>query len=170
MGIHDEHPFMPDPGERDAVRRFRGRLTAPVTIVTSATPNRRAGLTVSSLIVVEGDPGEVHLVVGPNSDLWEVAQESGRVVIHVCHPEHRALAEVFAGRQPSPGGTFARLAVTESEWGPVIDDIPDRLYASVLTVDTVGWSGLVRGRIDGVEVGAGNEPLVYFRGRYRNLD
>lgn len=170
MGIHHEHPFTPDPGDRDPVRRFRGGLAAPVTIVTSAMADRRAGLTVSSLIVIEGEPGEVHLVVGPNSDLWEVIEESGRLVVHVCESRHRGLAEIFAGRQPSPGGTFARLAVTESQWGPVIDDMPDRLYATVLTTETVGWSGVVRGRIDEVEVGATDHPLVYFRGRYRNLD
>jgi 3-hydroxy-9,10-secoandrosta-1,3,5(10)-triene-9,17-dione monooxygenase reductase component len=169
MGIHDEHPFMPDPGDRDPVRRFRGMLAAPVTIVTSATPDQRAGLTVSSLVVIEGDPGEVHLLIGPNSDLWDVVTKSGRFVVHVCRSGQRGLAEVFAGRQPSPGGVFAGLTVTETEWGPVVEDISDRLYATVISIEAVGWSGVVRGRVDQVEVGSTTDPLVYFRGRYRNL-
>ena len=32
--IHDENPFIDSPDQRDPIRRFRGRLTAPVTIVT----------------------------------------------------------------------------------------------------------------------------------------
>ncbi|HUF15041.1 MAG TPA: flavin reductase, partial [Acidimicrobiia bacterium] len=67
MTIHNEHPFTPGPEERDPVRRLRGRLAAPVTIVTSGAGDHRAGLTVSSLFVVEGNPGVVHAIVTPNS-------------------------------------------------------------------------------------------------------
>lgn len=169
MGIHSEHPFLPGPEDRDPVRRFRGGLASPVTIVTTGTADQRAGLSVSSLFVVEGDPGEVLLVVNPNSDLWDGVGESGRFVVHICARDHRGLAEVFAGRQPSPGGVFSAVATSQSDWGPVLDDIEDRLYASVVTADLVGWSGMIRGRIDRLDVGSIADPLVYFRGRYRGL-
>ena len=78
--IHDENPFIDSPDQRDPIRRFRGRLTAPVTIVTSGPPEQRVGLTVSSLNVIEGDPGSIQMVVGPTSDLWSSVAGTGRFV------------------------------------------------------------------------------------------
>lgn len=166
--IHSENPFVDDPNSRDPVRRFRGRLTAPVTIVTAGS-EKKTGLTVSSLVVIEGEPGRVEAVIAPTSDLWDEIADAGRFVVHVCGDEHRGRAEVFAGLRPSPGGVFAGLVVTESEWGPVIDDMTDRAYCTFETRREVGYSGLVTGRIDQVEVADSAQPLAYFRGRYHTL-
>ena len=58
--IHEgEHPFIRPEADRDPVRRFRGRLVAPVTIVTAGDDVGRAGLTVSSLMLAEGEPKEI---------------------------------------------------------------------------------------------------------------
>jgi 3-hydroxy-9,10-secoandrosta-1,3,5(10)-triene-9,17-dione monooxygenase reductase component len=168
--IHDENPFIDSPDRRDPVRRFRGRLTAPVTIVTAGAGTSRSGLTVSSLMVIEGDPGRVHLVVGPTSDLWSSIGETGRFVIHICRANDRHLAEVFAGLRPSPGGPFAGLAVDESEHGPVIGELAERAYCSLENRAEQGWSGVVEGVIDRVESADLSGPLVYFRGGYRALD
>jgi flavin reductase (DIM6/NTAB) family NADH-FMN oxidoreductase RutF len=167
--IHDDNPFADASDSRDPVRRFRGRLNAPVTICTSGDSDKRTGLTVSSLMVVEGDPGQVQAVVGPTTDLWDVVADMGRFVVHVCGERHRSLAEVFAGLRPSPGGIFTDLSVTDSEWGPVIDDLPDRAYCSLSSRLEVGFSGVVTARIDHVEVADLTNPLAYFRGQYHTL-
>ena len=167
--IHDENPFADDPGSRDPVRRFRGRLSAPVTIFTSGAGEDRVGLTVSSLIVLEGEPGWIEAVVGPTSDLWDVAEETGRFVVHICRDRHRALAEVFAGVRPNPGGPFSGTSVTPSDWGPLFDDIADRAFCTLTNRREMGYTGLITGRIDHVEVGELSDPLAYFRGSYRSL-
>lgn len=169
MTIHSEHPFVPEPEERDQTRRFRGRLSAPVTIVTSGRGDDISGLTVSSLFVVEGDRPTVSLVVGPTSDLWETMHETRRFVIHVCRDDHNALADVFAGLRPSPGGVFAGTETTESDWGPVLTDLADRAYCTVSSMEERGYSGVVVGEIDTLEVSELTDPLVYFRGKYRRL-
>lgn len=167
--IHDANPFTESPDQRDPVRRFRGRLTAPVTVVTSGDRDRKAGLTVSSLMVVEGEPGLVQLVIGPTSDLWEVVDDTGRFVIHVCHEGDRELAQVFAGLRPNPGGVFAGVNVTGSEHGPVIDRLANRAYCRLVEKRAVGHSGLLIGEIDRIDAGDMSDPLVYFRGGYRAL-
>jgi 3-hydroxy-9,10-secoandrosta-1,3,5(10)-triene-9,17-dione monooxygenase reductase component len=167
--IHSDNPFVDDPDSRDPVRRFRGRLTAPVTIVTAGDAATKTGLTVSSVVVIEGEPGMVEAVVGPTSDLWEAVAETGRFVVHICGDTHQARAEVFAGLRPSPGGVFAGLDVTESEWGPVIDDMTNRAYCTYESRRETGYSGLVTGRIDRVELTEMTRPLTYFRGRYHAL-
>ncbi len=167
--IHAEHPFADLPEDRDSVRRFRGRLANPVTIITSGDEDRRVGLTVSSLFVAEGEPGRVHAVVGPNSDLWDVAAETERFVVHVCDVDATSLAEVFAGLRPSPGGLFATTNTSPSKWGPLLDELPDRLFCSLESRVDSGNSGVLVGVVDAVELSDIQAPLVHFRGTYRSL-
>ena len=167
--IHPEHPFADLPEDRDPVRRFRGRLVSPVTIITSGEGDRRTGLTVSSLFVAEGEPDRVHALVGPNSDLWEVVAKTKRFVVHICRLKDSGIAEVFAGLRPSPGGLFATTTATPSRWGLVLDDIPDRLFCSLESREKSGYLGLLIGVIDDVELSDIEDPLVHFRGAYRKL-
>jgi len=168
--IHSGHPFQPDPADREQARRFRGRLAAGVTIVTAGSGSDRTGLTVSSLLVVQGEPAEVHLVVGPTTDLWDIAADSGHFVIHICRYQDHQMVDVFAGLSPSPGGTFAGMPVTDTQWGPVLTDLPDRAYCRFESRVEVGWSGLVVGLIEQVEVSDLFDPMVHFRSGYRRLE
>ena len=167
--IHSEHPFRPEPDDWDPVRRFRGRLAAGVTIVTAGSESKPTGLTVSSLMVVEGDPALVQLVVGPTTDLWDGAEERGRFVIHVLDHDEIRLADVFAGLAPAPGGIFTGVTTEQSEWGPVLTDVRDRAYCTFVSAEEAGWSGIIRGRIDLVEVSDLIDPIVHFRSAYRRL-
>lgn len=167
--IHGEHPFAPDPSELDPVRHFRGRLAAPVTVVTSGGGGSETGLTVSSLFVIEGDPGWLQLVAGPGSDLWTTIEETSRFVVHVCREADRHLAEVFAGLRPSPGGLFADVEVENSEWGPLIEGLSSRAYCTLVETTEIGLSGVISGRIDRVQTTDFDDPLAYFRGRFRSL-
>jgi flavin reductase (DIM6/NTAB) family NADH-FMN oxidoreductase RutF len=167
--IHSDHPFAPDPADRDLARRFRGRLAAGVTIVTAGPESDWTGLTVSSLLVVQGEPAQAHLVVGPSTDLWDAAAESGHFIIHICRYEDRRIADVFAGLWPSPGGFFAGIKVTQSKWGPVLTDLPDRAYCRFESRQEVGWSGVLVGLIDQVDVSDLQDPMVHFRSGYHRL-
>lgn len=164
--IHSDNPF----GQSDdATRRLRGRLGSGVTVITSGPPEKQTGLTVSSLVVVEGSPGRIVAVVGPNSDLYDVASETGKFIVHVCKREHAGLADVFAGIRPNPGGLFAGLHLDHTEWGPTIESIPTRAYCSAATIEPVGWSGLLTGTIDRVDFDTDPDPLIHYRGKYRGL-
>ena len=102
--IHEEHPFKTPLDQRDPVRRFRGRLAAPVTVITSGTPQRRTGLTVSSVLVAEGEPSYLHFLCGTSTDLWDAIRETGTFIVHILEEEHRQISDRFAGIRPSPGG------------------------------------------------------------------
>lgn len=167
--IHSENPFRPEFGDQYQARRFRGRLAAGVTIVTAGSESERTGLTVSSLFVIEGEPGRVHLLAGPTTDLWSLAAKTGRFIVHICRFEHHRVADIFAGLSPSPGGLFATVATTGSDWGPRLDDLPDRLYCTFVSREETGWSGLILGTVDEVEVSTLTDPLIRFRGGYRRL-
>ncbi|MDP8927396.1 MAG: flavin reductase family protein [Actinomycetota bacterium] len=165
--IHFEHPFVTPLEERDPTRRFRGRLAAPVTVWTAGGVRARSGLTISSLLVAEGAPGLVLGLMSDISELWVAIQDSTAFVVHVLDDTQRHLAERFALRTPAPGGLFAGLKVSESAWGPVLTDIPTRAYCRLEGTSPVGYSHLVIGRIERLDLDEDfDDPLVYFRGRY----
>ena len=166
----DVNPFATPPGERDPVRRLRGRLAAPVTIVTAGEEDDRTGLTIASIVVAEGEPGLVYFLLGSATDLFYAIERTGRFIVHVCSVEHRQMSDVFAGLRPSPGGMFAGSRVAQSDYGPELEDIGTRAYCSGARAREESYSTLISGSIDRVEPGPLDEPLAYFRGAYRTLE
>ena len=164
MTIHSEHPFL-DPAS-DPVRRLRGRLGGAVTLWTSGS-RRRAGLTVSSVMVAGGEPGRLLALLDPDSDLREVLGETGRGVVQLLEWGHRDLAEAFAGQLPAPGGAFRMGVWEQTDHGPRLTSAPSWAAVELESAETVGWSDLVVTRIVGVVLGEDGEPLVHRRGRYQ---
>lgn len=168
MTIHDEHPFLPPEDERDAVRRLRGRLGGTVSLWTCGAGRDRAGLTVSSLMVAQGDPGHLLALVDPDSDLGEALRDGGPAVVQLLEWSHRDLADAFAGVAPAPGGVFRLGSWTETAWGPLLDGAS--AWAGVRVASDpvqVGWSLLLDGVVEHVVIGEERQPLVHRRGRYQ---
>ena len=160
MTIHSSHPFAdPDP---DPVRRFRGRLTGTVALLTT----EGAGLTVSSLMVANGQPARVLALVDPDSDLAEAVADTGRAVVQLLSWSHRDLADAFAGTAPAPGGPFRTGSFEGTAWGPRLTDATTWAGTTLESAAEVGWSSLLTLRIEEVSVGDDDEPLVHRRGRY----
>lgn len=164
--LHSVDPFATRPEDRDPARRLRGRLVAPVTVWTAAGGFRgKAGLTVSSLVIAEGDPAAVVGLVGPLTDLWEALQQSGRFVVHVLSATQRQIAERFAGRFPGP--PFEGLAVTDTPWGPALDAAGTRASCRLRASSEVGYFLLVQGEIEELTFDESPDPpLAYYRGHY----
>lgn len=169
--IHDQHPFLPPEPERDPIRRFRGRLTSPVTLWTAVHEDRRAGLPVSSLSVVEGPHGHIVGAIDPDSELWSLLSNTGRFAIAVLSWQHRGLAAAFAGADPAPGGPFRLSGWLETDWGPVPDTVVSWAGCTLVGTQPLGWSMLVTARLEHVELGEesdapGQAALAHRRGRY----
>jgi flavin reductase (DIM6/NTAB) family NADH-FMN oxidoreductase RutF len=170
--IHPDHPFLTPEPDRNPVRRLRGRLASPVTLWTcydaGSTP---VGLTVSSMLVADGDPAKLLALLDPDSDLWDALVASRQAAVQVLGWQHRGLADAFAGAAPAPGGAFRMAEWTETPWGPVLTDTS--AWAGVRLVDAeprqVGWAVAAEAVIERVEVGDDSPPLLHRRGRYGRL-
>lgn len=171
MTIHSEHPFLPPESDRDPLRRFRGRMAQPVTLWCAQDGQQRAGWTVSSLLVADGDPTQVLGLVDEDSDLALLAGRTGRVAISLLSWRHRNLAEAFAGLAPAPGGPFTLATWHDSAWGPVLADAAGWLGVELTdTASTIGWPRAFRGRCAHAVVDPGaTDVLAHLRGRYREL-
>ncbi|MDP2623999.1 MAG: flavin reductase family protein [Actinomycetota bacterium] len=164
--IHDEHPFADPEDLRDPARRFRGRLSAPVTLVTAGTVANPAGLTVSSLVVAEGEPSRVFFLCGTGTDLWYAIGETGAFIVHVLEESHREISDRFAGLRPSPGGLFRGLDPVDTEWGPLIPSVATRAFCRFTGHTETDIYALVDGVMEKIDLSDITRPLQYFRGRY----
>lgn len=168
MSIHSEHPFLLPESERSPVRRLRGRLGATVTLWTTGEPASRSGLTVSSMLVADGEPAHLLALLDPDSDLCEQLVTTRVAVVQLLGWEHRALADVFAGVAPSPGGRFRSGRFEQTAWGPRLTGA--ETWAGVRLVAgeprDVGWSVLAQAVVEHVEIGEEGQPLMHRRGRY----
>ena len=170
--IHHSHPFAVGEQDRNPLRRFRGRMTSPVSIWAATAHGTRAGWTLSSFLVADGDPGEVIGLIDEESPLADVLAESPTLTISLLGWGQRALADAFAGVAPAPGGPFALSNWQDTDWGPVLENslgwIGARLKADP---DHAGWGLLLRAVVERVEIqsDAADDLLCYVRGRYRSL-
>jgi 3-hydroxy-9,10-secoandrosta-1,3,5(10)-triene-9,17-dione monooxygenase reductase component len=170
--VHFGDPWADPEQSRDPVRRIRGRLPAGVTIWTAGVPGPKAegwaGLTVSSLIVAQGEPPELVALLGPDTDLVEAIEASPRFVVHVLSdsPVHRRLAQHFAGILPAPDDL---LGTEASDYGPLLSAVADRLYCRATVQHQVGWSLLVTGVIDQVLLAPPRPGLAWYRGRFHRI-
>jgi 3-hydroxy-9,10-secoandrosta-1,3,5(10)-triene-9,17-dione monooxygenase reductase component len=167
--IHRDDPFLPPEPDRSPLRRLRARLVAPVTLWTAGTSADRAGLTVASALVAEGDPGHLLGLVDGESDLWAAVESTGRLVMLPLRLPDRHLADVFGGVAPAPGGAFGVATWRETEWGPLLGDATTWCGARLASAREVGYALLVDAVIEHLEIGPDAAPLGHYRGRYRGV-
>ena len=164
--IHSSDPFATPDDEKSPVRRLRGRLAAAVTLWTTIGP---AGLTVSSMMVADGDPGRVLGLVDEESEFWDAAEQSGVFAVTPLGADDQQRADRFAGLMPAPGGLFAGGEWTTTEYGPVPATAGTWAGCRITGHRGYGWSLLVEAVVETVTLDPGPAPLVHFRGRYRRL-
>jgi 3-hydroxy-9,10-secoandrosta-1,3,5(10)-triene-9,17-dione monooxygenase reductase component len=162
MTIHHTDPFATPEHERSPARRLRGRLVAPVTLWTAPGP---AGLTVSSVLVADGEPGRMLGLVDGESDLWAAAAAAGRFAVSPLREGQRALADRFAGLAPAPGGLFAQDEWEQTPYGPVP---PGGSWAGCRLDGArgFGWGLLVEATVERVVLAGEGPALFHHRGRY----
>jgi flavin reductase (DIM6/NTAB) family NADH-FMN oxidoreductase RutF len=167
VSIHHEHPFLEPAEQRDQARRLRGRLGGAVSLWTTGAGTGRAGLTVSSVMVAPGEPARVLGLLDPDSDLVLSALESGTAVVQLLQWPHRDLADAFAGVAPAPGGPFRTGTWQDTSWGPVLLGVSAWAGVRLSGPGTqVGWSLLLDGVVEHLEILEETAPLVHRRGRY----
>jgi 3-hydroxy-9,10-secoandrosta-1,3,5(10)-triene-9,17-dione monooxygenase reductase component len=164
--IHSGDPFATPERNKSAVRRLRGRLAAPVTLWTTPGP---AGLTVSSVLVADGDPGRIVGLVDDESDFWDAVSQTRRFAVIPLTPADQQLADRFAGLLPAPGGLFAAGDWTGTDYGPIPAHAATWAGCRLQSDRPCGWALLVEAVIETIQAGPSASPLIHHRARYRTL-
>ncbi len=141
-----------------------------MTLWTTGEGGSRAGLTISSLMVANGETAQVLALVDPDSAFRDALAEAGACVVQVLSWRDRALAEMFAGTAPAPGGAFAHAEWEQTAYGPRLSTATSWAYVVPVDEREVGWSVLLTCRLEeahvldedgpaSVTAAAGSSPL-----------
>ncbi|GIG01880.1 flavin reductase family protein [Catellatospora citrea] len=164
--IHDTDPFATPESARSNVRRLRGRFGMTVCLWTAPGP---AGLTVSSTLVADGDPGRLLGIVDDESELWPAIKRAGVFAVTPLGEPHRQLADRFAGLMPAPGGLFKQDAWTQTPYGPIPAGTGTWAGCRLDGSRPFGWGLLVEASLVEITLGDAVPPLLHHRGRYTTL-
>jgi 3-hydroxy-9,10-secoandrosta-1,3,5(10)-triene-9,17-dione monooxygenase reductase component len=167
--INASDPFATPDEAKSTIRRLRGRLPSAVSLWTARDAGGRpAGLTMSSTVLVDGDPGRVLGVLDEESTLWDALRSGdGRFAVAPLREGDGQLADIFAGLMPSPGGPFVAHAWQETAWGPVLEGVTGWAGCRVDAARPMGWGLLVEATVEHIEITERDPaPLLHYRGRY----
>lgn len=167
-----------DPEAKAAARRFRdvlGTFASGITVITTMSGDEPVGMTCQSFSSVSLDPPLVLFVPAKSSRAWPMIQRSGRFCVNILGADQQAISDQMAtkGADKFAGISWRPGAGTGS---PVLDGALGHLDCTVQTVHEAGDHFVVIGRVQHLETAsddvasATQEPLLYFRGRYRTTE
>jgi len=180
--------------EKDFFRQVAGQFATGVTVVTTCSQGKPAGITVNAFCSVSLEPPLVLVCIDLVSLTLPVIRESGSFAVNILTNEQEEFSRCFAGSTEERYEHFCHASFHIAATGaPIIDDVLAFIDARVVAeypagdhviflgqVEAMGTNGHVAfaheedqqlADLNGHINEAGNEkaPLAYYRGKYRHL-
>lgn len=133
-------------------------------VVCAGEGRSRAGLTVSSIVIIDGEPGHAVVWIDPDTDLADRLIVGASLAITQLTHGDEYLADAFAGTVPAPGGPFTLGDWQSSDHGPVLVD-RTWLGGTVTDCSDLGWSRQIVAEISHTEF-TEQSNLSHSRGHY----
>jgi flavin reductase (DIM6/NTAB) family NADH-FMN oxidoreductase RutF len=156
------------PITNDEFRSALSRFASGVTVVTTKDEaGKLHGITVSAFSSVSLDPPLVLVCIERSAGSHQVFQQSGVFVVNILSSEQRDLSERFASQIPE---RFEGVDMTLNIDGiPVLSNCLANLECRVKLTADGGDHSVFIGEVESSTVREG-DPLIYFRGDYRDLE
>ena len=155
--------------EARAFRDVLGRFASGITVVTTMSNDEPIGLTCQSFSSVSLNPPLVLFVPARTSRAWPRIQRAGKFCVNFLAAGQTDLSNTMASRGADKFADVAwqPSAVTGS---PVFEDTLGYVDCTIHTVHEAGDHFIVIGQVQELVVGNGDEPLLFFQGKYRSTD
>lgn len=152
-----------------AFRDVLGRFASGITVVTTMSNGEPIGLTCQSFSSVSLNPPLVLFVPARSSRAWPRIQRAGKFCVNFLADGQSELSNTMASRGADK---FADVAWKPSPitGSPVFADTLGYVDCTIHTVHEAGDHFIVIGHVQELVVGDGEEPLLYFQGKYRSTD
>lgn len=149
-------------------RRVMGHFATGVTVVTTHDGDGKlSGLTANAVASVSLEPPMILVCVDKTSDSYPMFGASNCFAVNILSNEQETLSRRFA---KSGGDKFTgigfRLGVTGA---PLLSDTIAHLECTIRHAFDAGDHTIYVGEAVDVGVSSEEDPLLYFRGGYRNL-
>lgn len=154
-----------------AFRDVMGRFATGVAIVTVAVDGEVHGMTANALASVSLEPLLVLVCIERGTVTAELLERCGSFAVSILASDQAELSVRFADRQRPRG----RVQFEGTPWEAGVTGAPI-ITGSIAHVECRVWRSypggdhdIVVGQVVGVGRGDDREPLIYYRGGYREL-
>jgi flavin reductase (DIM6/NTAB) family NADH-FMN oxidoreductase RutF len=144
-------------------------LAASVTLITTKDGSLRGGLTATAVCSVSADPPQILVCVNKSASAHDPIGKSGFFCVNILAPEHRKIAERFAGMDGVEGderfadmGEWSTLTTT----APVLKGCPVSFDCKLVTEVSAGTHTVYIGQIVDIVLDPEALPLVYADGNF----
>ena len=156
--------------DKASFRYALGHFASGVTIMTISAGGRLHGMTVSAFASVSLEPPLILVCVEHSTLMHQLLQDAGAFAVNILGERGEATSRFFADNARLEGPEFRegsyRLGTTGA---PVLSDATAYLEARVYGRHDAGDHSVVVGEVVALEVSSETDPLIFYRGGYRQL-
>lgn len=156
------------PFDRNELRRVMSHFATGVTVVTTHDGRGRCyGLTANAVCSVSLDPPLVLVCVDKRAESHGAFQLSQAFVVNILGAGQEELSRRFA---VSGGDKFVDLPCRSGGTGtPILDGALAHVECRVVAAHDAGDHTIYIGEVESADTRDGDDPLLFFRGRYHRL-
>ena len=151
-----------DPALRAAYRDALSQWASGVAVVAAREDDEVIALTVSAFVSVSMYPPLLLVCIDEHAHLLPSLLEAGRFTVNLLAESQKRLAARFADKLPSADDPF-------TEGDPILRGSLASIVCTVWEAYPGGDHRIVVGRVERVEQGDDESPLLYHRRQYRGL-
>jgi flavin reductase (DIM6/NTAB) family NADH-FMN oxidoreductase RutF len=152
-----------------AFKKGMRHLAASVCLITTRHDAERGGLTATAVCSVSAEPPQLLVCVNREASAHPLIVASRIFAVNVLAPEHRKIAERFAGMDGVEGDDrFVDMGQwrTLTTGAPVLGGCPVTFDCQVVSTMVAGTHTIVIGEIVDVTLDPANLPLLYADGAF----
>jgi flavin reductase (DIM6/NTAB) family NADH-FMN oxidoreductase RutF len=156
-----------------AFKKGMRHLAASVTLITTKHRELRGGLTATAVCSVSAEPPQILVCVNKSASAHDPIGEAGFFCVNILCPDHRKLAERFAGMDGVEGDDrFCDMGdwTTLSTGAPVLKGCPVSFDCKLVTRLSAGTHTIYIGEIVDVALDAEAKPLLYADGAFMHVE
>jgi flavin reductase (DIM6/NTAB) family NADH-FMN oxidoreductase RutF len=149
------------------MRRAMGRFVTGVAVVTAAEGPELHGMTVNSLTSVSLDPPSLLVCLMAEARTTRAVVKSRRFNVSILDRDGDEICRAFSCQGVDH---YDELSYElDADGIPLVSDTMVDLRCAVSAVHEHGDHLIVVGAVDAVRMGSSTEPLVYYGGRFHDL-
>ena len=152
-----------------AFKKGMRHLAASVTLITTRHCDLRGGLTATAVCSVSAEPPQLLICVNKTASAHDPIGEAGVFCVNILAPEHRKIAERFAGMDGVEGDDrFIDMGEwsTLSTGAPVLKGCPVSFDCKLVTKVAAGTHTIYLGEIVDISLDPAAHALLYCDGAF----
>ncbi len=155
--------------EASSLRRAMGRFATGISIISAHHAGQTHAMTANAICTISFDPLIVMVCVNKKSKMNEFIQQAGSFAINILAEEQEIISRHFAGAGQGEVPETLHFELVENT--PLLDGTLAAVACKIDQALDAGDHTMLLGRVETVRYKEEDEqPLIYYRGRYRRLD